>query len=232
MVENLFGIGFYTIPEASHLLQMDAHTIRRWAKGYSYRLNETVNKVKPLIKTSVPIVDDKFVLSFLELIELYVVKRFLDNKIPLQKIRLAAIRAAEILKVNNPFAYRLFKFRGKSIFMEQSLSESESTLLELCRNQYAMQEIMRFYLQEIDFNELDSPNKALRWFPLGKNCPIVIDPQIAFGKPVVLDTRIPAETLYRDYLAEKSIERVADWYEIEVDKVKAAIMFMESFKAA
>jgi uncharacterized protein (DUF433 family) len=232
MVENLFGIGFYTIPEASHLLQMDAHTIRRWVKGYSYRLNETVKKVKPLIKTSVPIVDDKFVLSFLELIELYVVKRFLDNEIPLQKIRLAAIRAAEILKVNNPFAYRMFKFRGKSIFMEQSLSESESTLLELCKNQYALQEIMKLYLHEIDFSELESPQRALRWFPMGKERPIVIDPAIAFGKPVILATRIPAETLYRDYLAEKSAKSVADWYEISVDKVEAAIEFMESLKAA
>jgi uncharacterized protein (DUF433 family) len=116
--------------------------------------------------------------------------------------------------------------------MEQSLSESESTLLELCKNQYALQEIMKLYLHEIDFSELESPQRALRWFPMGKERPIVIDPAIAFGKPVILATRIPAETLYRDYLAEKSAKSVADWYEISVDKVEAAIEFMESFKAA
>ncbi len=232
MTETLFGVGFYTVPNAARFLQMNTQTIRRWVKGYSYKQNEGKKSVKPLIKTSVPVLDDKFVISFLELIELYVVKRFLDNGIPLKKIRLAAQRASEILKVKNPFAYRMFKLRGKSIFLEQKIPAGDDILLELCKNNYAMQEIMRLYLHEIDFNELDSPNKAVRWFPMGKKCPIVIDPQIAFGKPVVLDTRIPAETLYRDYLAEKSIERVADWYEIEADKVKAAIQFMESFKAA
>lgn len=79
----------------------------------------------------------------------------------------------------------------------------------------------------IEFGENDL---ALRWFPMGGKS-VVLDPQIAFGKPIVTNVGIRTSTLYDAFKAEGDKHTVARLYEIQVSSVEAAITFEERLAA-
>ena len=71
---NNFGLGLYSIPQASRLLRMPSAKLRRWLKeDYSV----VARKV------------DNDTLTFLELMELHFIKMFRDEGVSLQTIRRA-----------------------------------------------------------------------------------------------------------------------------------------------
>lgn len=68
--------------------------------------------------------------------------------------------------------------------------------------------------------------EARRWYPEGPRAPIVVDPAVNFGHPIVRGTGVPTETLYASYLAEgKDRSRVARLYEVTPQAVSAAVRF-------
>ncbi len=226
MNTDIIGKGIYTIPEVAHLVGLSPQKVRRWIKGYSSRSKAGQKKnIPPLIQSMIPEIEKKTVVSFIELVELRFVKEFLTLGVSLRIIRRAAKEASEILEETHPFAHRRFMTDGKRIFLEYAHSNGHRPLIELGISQFVMEEIIKVYLHEVDFDDLTGA--ALRWWPMGRENPIIIDPRVAFGSPVIESTRISAKTIYKDYLAEQSIDRIAFWYDIGHLKVKAAIDFME-----
>jgi uncharacterized protein (DUF433 family) len=72
----------------------------------------------------------------------------------------------------------------------------------------------------------------VRWFPMGeKRKVVVIDPQRAFGRPIVAEGGVPTEVLASAVAAEKSVERVARWYAVSPREVKAAVEFEQRLAA-
>jgi uncharacterized protein (DUF433 family) len=80
----------------------------------------------------------------------------------------------------------------------------------------------------LDFNDLKEP---ARWWPIGKDRAVVIDPRRSFGAPIVKTAGIPTKILNSAVNAEKSMEFVAKWYGVELNEVKDAVQF-ESKQAA
>ena len=74
----------------------------------------------------------------------------------------------------------------------------------------------------MDFNDLKEP---ARWWPLGKDRSIVIDPHRGFGAPIVAKAGIPTKILNSAMSAEKSYEFVANWYGISIEEVRDAVQF-------
>jgi uncharacterized protein (DUF433 family) len=233
MTDTLLGVGIYTIPEASRLVRIDQQTVRRWVKGYSYKSSQGKKiTVDSFINSSIPDIDNKFTISFLELMELCVVKMFLKEGVSLRIIRKAAKEASELFHVNNPFAYKIFTTDGIAIFWDDKTQINDKELLELGTRKFAFRKILGMYTHEIEFDDITIPNKAIRWFPMGKEHSIVIDPAISFGEPVIESTRILAESIYNDYLAEQSVATVAYLYDLNNNNVEDAITFMKGLSAA
>ena len=53
---------------------------------------------------------------------------------------------------------------------------------------------------------------------------MILDPTRNFGKPVVKEG-VPTRVLARSYRAERSVERVAKWYDVAASSVRAAVDF-------
>jgi uncharacterized protein (DUF433 family) len=71
---------------------------------------------------------------------------------------------------------------------------------------------------------------AAQWYPdPDRSNAIVVDPAVALGQPTVQGTRIPAYVLYKAFNAEKSIERVGDWYHVDPSIVHQAVDFATRF---
>jgi uncharacterized protein (DUF433 family) len=90
------------------------------------------------------------------------------------------------------------------------------------------------YLAQLDFDSADVPT---RWWPLGREHGVVVDPQVSFGAPVLADAGIPTRTLAdvyageQEYDAGRALNRVAHMYRITPAQVERAVQF-EEWRAA
>ena len=220
-----FEKGLYSISEASRLTDIDARSVSRWLQGYHYQRSGRRKESPPVIAADYKPIDGKRALSFLDMMELRLVKRFRKHGLSFRKIRIAYERASKILNSTHPFASRRFVTDGKTILLQIANEEGDRDLLDLVKEQYAIEDILSpLLLDGIDFDgELPT-----RWRPANG---IVVDPRHAFGRPVVASCSIPSETLFAAYAAERSIEKVAKWYEVEPSAVQQAVDF-ESRSAA
>lgn len=96
VLQVTIGVGFYTRSEAAHLLRVDPETLRRWVQGYRYTLRTGRQRQKaPVVPPSLPIVQHVSLLSFVDLIELRVVRALIERGVSLQAIRHARALAQE-----------------------------------------------------------------------------------------------------------------------------------------
>ncbi len=233
MNTGILGEGIYSISQASKLIDISYQKMRRWIKGYIYKqhLTEQMKKIKAITRRNLPVIDDNVAISFVNLIETMVVKKFIEHGVSLKAIRKASKVAAEYLNVSHPFAYRGFKTYNKQIFMEIKRETQDPKIIELTlKRQYFINSIIDQYLKNVDFDNVTE--LALRWWPLGKKNFVVLDPKIVFGAPIISDTRIETEVLANLFCNGNSIIDISNWYEIEPIKIKAAIEFQEKVNAA
>jgi uncharacterized protein (DUF433 family) len=211
--------GLYTVVEAARLLHERPATVRRWAFGYERR----GKSYPPVIKTTLPEIDNQRALTFLELVELMFVRGFLKSGANWRLVKDAALFAARTYRTDHPFAMRKWFADPNGIYALLEERGGGETLVQAAgHGQVAMRAALALYLDQLDFNV---DQIATRWFPVGKATPVVVDPRRAFGAPVVEGTAIQTATLAAQAAAGQSVEEIAWWYEIEVHRVDAALRF-------
>ena len=227
---NFTGIGLYTFHEASRLAGIPVRDLRRWLDGYSYqnRAQDKPASVPPLWESELS-GEDMDGISFHDLLEIRFVQAFRQHGVSLQTIRLASHRARELFDTPYPFTSRRFRTDGRTIFASAIEEAGETELLDLGKRQYAFRKIIEPPLYRgIEFSE---DQVATRWYPWQQSKAIVLDPEIAFGKPIVTDGAVRTSTLYDAFVAEGDKHFVAQLYEVRVAAVEAAVDFEESLAA-
>ncbi|WP_179403007.1 DUF433 domain-containing protein [Burkholderia guangdongensis] len=227
---KLTGVGLYTFHEAARLTKIPLRDLRRWLSGYSYRdkKHEAPVAVPALWETEFD--DQVDGISFHDLLEVRFVRAFRQHGVSLQTIRLASQRARELFDTNYPFTSRKFRTDGRTIFASAMEETGETELLDLVRRQYAFRKIIEPSLYSgIEFGR---DQVAARWYPTLRSKAVVLDPEIAFGKPIVTDGAVRTSILYDAFAVEGDKNFVARLYEVPVAAVDAAIAFEESLIAA
>jgi hypothetical protein len=176
---SLFGIGLYTVPEASRLTGIPQQRLRRWLRGYTYGTGESLAASEPVWRRQLPEIDGTLGLGFLDLMEARFVDAFRKAAVPWRVIRLCAERARELFGADHPFSSHRFRADGRTIFGEIAGGSGEAQLLDLAKSQFAFVRVFSPSLYAgIEFPEHDMP---VRWWPLGRQTPVVIDPARSFG---------------------------------------------------
>lgn len=226
---QLTGIGLYTFHEAALLTRIPLRDLRRWLDGYSYRDQKHAPvSVAPLWETE--FADDALDgVSFHDLLEVRFVHAFRKHGVSLRTIRLASERARELFQTDYPFTSRQFRTDGRTIFASAIEETGETVLLDLVKQQYAFRKIIEPSLYAgIEF---DQDDVATRWYPTPRSKAIVLDPAIAFGKPVVTNGSVRTSILHEAFMVERNKDVVAKLYEVPVSAVNAAVAFEESLAA-
>lgn len=231
-VSTLVGVGVYTIPEAAILSKVPARTIRRWVGGYSYhRPGGSAHHSPPLWRQQIQPRDGEIALSFRDLLEVRFVSFFRQAGVSWRKIRVAAECAEEIVRDSHPFSTKRFKTDGKSIYAELAERTGEVSLLDLATRQYELKAVTDpFLFGGIEFEAAGIA--PVRWWPLGEDRRVVIDPRRSFGQPICHPESVPTSVLARAFEAERSVEVVARWHGVEAASVEDAIEFEGSLRAA
>ena len=216
------GRGVYTIAEASLLAGVDRHRISRWTRGYTFTYLGTRQSMPAIIGREADSAETP-ILKFADLMEIRFLDAFRQNGVSTKALRIAAQRAKELLGRHHPFSSQIFKSDGRIILAEITKETGDKVFLDIVNDQYVFEKVIASYLYSgLDFNELKEP---ARWWPMGKDRAVVIDPRRSFGAPIVAKAGIPTKILNSAVNAEKSIEFVAKWYGVEVTEVMDAVQF-------
>jgi uncharacterized protein (DUF433 family)/DNA-binding transcriptional MerR regulator len=223
--QSLLGLGVYTVPEAARLTRVSAPRIRRWLTGYTFTARDGQSSSSPVWEPQIRPTRGELVLSFRDLLEVRFVDAFRRHGVSWKTIRLAAERAAEIVEDSHPFSTKRFKTDGRSIFADIVQETGEESLLDLAKSQYAFKLVVDSFLFEgLEFSDLRGA--PVRWWPLGRDRRVVIDPERSFGQPIVTPESVPTAILAKAVEAEEgSIESVARWYLVDPKAIRDAVEF-------
>lgn len=225
---GLVGVGIYTIPEAARLAHVPAPSIRRWLYGYHYGYKgQTVQQ--PAVVAATDNLRSLRVVTFLDLIEVQFVHAFRDEGVSWKTIRIAATKAREFTRNDHPFASRQFVTDGSTIFAEIVQATGNRELLDLKSDQMAFR---RVFLPSLRVKMELGERRVERLWPLGRNRPVVIDPQRQFGQPISRDEGVPTAVLASAYSSmRRSVDSVARWYDVSRTAVRAAVDFEQRLAA-
>jgi len=219
---EIIGKGIYSISSAAKLLGMPYSKVYRWVKGYKYSINHNSQFSDSIINADY---DNSSIIaiSFLDLIELLFINNFIQHGVSLRTIKKATLIASDLLNTSHPFATKQFFTDGKTILAKIIEKEDDPILIDLVKTQYEFNKIITPYLHcRIDFNKFD---KAERWWPKGKKYGIVIDPTRNLGQPIINKYNIRTEVIFDLHNTNHSNKDIADWYDIDLSSIEAAISF-------
>jgi len=224
---NPWEIPNYTVEEGSRYLHVAETVLRYWIVG---RSGAGRSGAAPL--TSV-YSWNPLLLSFKNLVELYVLESLRNTHgIGIRSIR----RDVEELRREKPSKYPLADYqlatRGRRIYLE---GDGDELVNLSAGGQQAFKQILTPFLKRVDRN---TKGIAERLFPFTQakyqkspmNAPqiVVIDPTIAFGKPVLVNSRISTSFLLSRKLGGATIARLAADYGRSEEEISEAIHLEEA----
>lgn len=222
------GTGYFSVSEAARLLQVRQAKMRGWIDGYPN------TQVGPLIHSNVEERHGIRALSFVNLMEARFVDAFVHLGLHVLTIRALLDQAREFVEHPHPFATNIvFRTDGRNIFAKVATATGDKQLFDLRKKNWAFSEVLDPLLKgEVVYDE---SGFARRWQPRPKRTPnVVVDPRIAFGRPIIQNALVPTRDLLDAFIAEgdrpvdEAYANVAAWYQIDVARVREAVDFEHS----
>lgn len=234
-VEGL-GLGLYTLREAAGLVHEERRTLKRWLFGYDYTARAGEGRARhhsdPLWRPQHAAADlGEPVIGFRDLLELRVVREFVQRGVPLIVIRRCLDTARELFGGDYPLTRQRFVTDGATLFHEAlKHGEAEGHMLNLRTRQYVFREIVKDSLYAgIEYEG----EYARRWYPAPRSRAVVLDPSVQFGHPVLTDSGVPTASIYASFVDEgRNKARVARLFEVDPRAVDAAVRFEERLRQA
>ena len=100
--------------------------------------------------------------------------------------------------------------------------------MEIVKRQAVFAQIIRPFLKELEFADGAG---LVRWWPLGEQRSVVLDPTRNFGRPIVARHGVPTEVLASAATATGSVAEVARWYEVPQEEIEDAVEFEQRLAA-
>ncbi len=219
----------YNITDAARHLRIPVVTFRSWIRG---RGGIGRKRTEPLIHLSdinSPLV------SFINLIEAHILDalRF-EHRIPMKNVRHAISYLDSHYGSKHPLAEYEFHTNQWDLFIRES-----GLLINVTKfGQTVMEEVIKAYLRRVEFDhgaiarlypfitkdQRDNLNKEPKL--------VVIDPLVAFGQPILVNSGIPTAAIANRRNAGESIDALVADYGCEKAEVEAAIRYEQRVKKA
>jgi uncharacterized protein (DUF433 family) len=224
------GVGSYALRDAAMLLHLPYGKLRRWAAGYWYSAADEERFSEPVVPGEVDELDER-VLSFFELMELFVIGFFRRQGVSMPVIRAARAEAQALFDTAYPFATERLNTDGRGIFTDLLVGDvpANRLKLELSKGQIAFTEVVEpFFRENVDYEN----GFASTYWPLGRARPVLLDARRSFGRPTLVRTGTPTFALYAMHKGGEDHDRIAAWYSVTRDELETAIEYEESLRIA
>jgi uncharacterized protein (DUF433 family) len=203
----------YTFSEVANLAGVSVTTVRNWLFGYT--VDE--RKVSPLFQGPR---EQILSCSFLQLVEILVAARFRKaERTSFPTVRRAYDNARTLYSLDYPFAHlRLKSIGGHIVHMIASAGSLQSIDTP---EQYTLPDLVNETIDQLEF-ELELASK---WYPIGKKIPIVVDPRVSAGLPVVSGRGVTVEAIEKRFEAGQKEAFIAKDFELDGAVVEEVIRY-------
>jgi uncharacterized protein (DUF433 family) len=205
----------YPLPEASRWLGIAPARLRSWLVGRPDPSRPGERLVDPLLT---PALTEPLTLSFWNLVECSVLAAIRDEHgASLREVRTALRTVTREIGQQRPLIEQDFSTDGVDLFVRRygslvSASEQDQTVLR---------EVLDASLRRIERDSAGLARRLFLWLEEPTEPRILaVDPAIAFGRPIVIGTRVPAEVLFERFRAGDSIRHLADEYAVAPDLIE------------
>jgi uncharacterized protein (DUF433 family) len=220
----------YPFVEAAHYLNVPLSTLRAWCLGQGLRADGKTRQFQPLIRLDA---NDRRALSFLNLVEAHILAAIRrQHHVPLPKVRQALSYVSKKLDTRRPLAELEFQTDGVDLFLDKLGSLINVTQ----EGQTEMAEVIRDHLRRI---ERDAKGIPVRLFLFTRKdnvrdqpSPVVVDPRIAFGRPVLAGRSVPTAVLADRFKAGDTLTQLAEDYDTSPQSIEEALRCELERKAA
>ncbi len=212
----------YTLLEAARYLKLPAATLRSWVAGRPYPRASGVAHFQPLIR---PPSRQPPVLSFLNLIEAHVLRSLrTEHGVSLKDMRKALAYAERSLDIERLLLSKQLCTEAGRVFLDQY-----GKLIELSASgQIAMRKLFEEHLKRVEWGELQFPIRLYPFLSSSSDSaarPIAIDPEIAFGRPIVLRKGISTQAIADRIDAGETVDELASDYGLEPHEIEEAVLY-------
>ena len=220
--------GVYLLKDVSVLLKATDHAARADEFSLSpQQINGWAKKGFAQIKIDGVFSQRRFI-RFPDLITVRMVAILRSHGISLQKTSVAHDYLVEALRTSHPFVNRALWVEDAEV-AEDVYADVDHLLVTASRHgQLPFTELLRGKIVEVANMTFDDAGFATTWTPFDG---VVIDPNVHSGASCLRGTRISTGIIYGMHSAGETVDKIADWYEIEVGQVESAIEWEERLAA-
>jgi len=212
----------YTLAEAARYLRLPAATLRSWVLGRQYPTAEGRGQFPPLIR---PTSRQPPLLSFPNLIEAHVLRSLrTEHGVPVKALRSALAYAERELGIDRLLLRPELRAHAGKVFLDRY-----GELIELSASgELAMRRLFDEHLKRIEWDAAKFP---VRLYPFlsaaapSEERPIIIDPRIAFGRPVLERKAITISAIAERIDAGETVDDLAADYDLGPSEIEQAIIY-------
>jgi uncharacterized protein (DUF433 family) len=212
----------YPLTEAARYLKVAPATLRSWVVGRRYPTSDGVGRFHPLIH---PPRREPAILSFWNLIEAHVLRAMrTEHGVSMDALRKALAYAQKKLSIERLLLSKDLCTDGGRVLLDRY-----GELIDLSASgQIAMRRVFQEHLKRVDWDESKFP---IRLYPFpsadnaGASRPIAIDPQIAFGRPIVARKGISTSTIADRIDTGEGLKDLAADYDLTVSEIEEAVLY-------
>jgi uncharacterized protein (DUF433 family) len=212
----------YSIAEAARFVKVPPATLRTWTLGRAYPVSAGQGRFQPLIR---PASARPPLLSFWNLIEAHVLRALRSDKgVALREVRQAIRYAEKELEIERLLLSPELRARAGELFLERY-----GELINLSRSgQIAMRHVLEAHLVRIEWSEDRFPMRLhpflSREIPEAA-MPVVIDPAVQFGRPIIAGHGISTAAIVARVDAGEQPAEIAADYGMSPEHVEQAMLY-------
>lgn len=211
----------YPLAEVGRYVHVPAATLRSWVRGRPYPKGTETAHFKPLIIAA----DNKNgILSFNNLIEAHVLRALrTEHGVPIKSVREALQFAEMEFGVKRLLLSKELRASAGELFLDRY-----GQLVQISRSgQLAMKYLLEAYLKRVEWDNNAFP---IRLYPFVRgdeevSKPIVIDPAISFGRPVITRKFISTSPIADRIDAGETVEELAEDYSVSEREIQEAVVY-------
>ena len=205
----------YTTAEAGRYAETTAATASRWVRGYEY---ETVRARKRSAGVTGHEADQQL-LSFYDLVEVAMVAAARKAGVAMKDIRAALAAATDLYNLDRPMITEHWKVAGRQIF---TVEEGDpKRFVNLSKYGQTAWRHIEDVLRELDYDR----EFVARFYPAGRERPIIIDPTVSFGQPYIREKGIRTGIVAARFGTGEGIQDIAGDLLLTVGEAEAALRF-------
>ena len=212
----------YTLVEAARYLKLPVATLRSWVVGRGYPTASGTERFHPLIH---PPEKRPPVLSFSNLIEAHVLRALrTEHGVSVKAVRKALRYAEQTLGIERLLLRGELCTQAGEIFLERY-----GTLINLSASgQLAMRRVFEEHLKRVVWDKKHFPERLYPFLSAERHTgerPIVIDPQIAFGRPIVLRKGVSTRVIAERIDSGETVQGLAADYDLSEAEIEDAVLY-------